>query len=109
MRKIFKMVAIASLLVIILVVSIGSVAMAAGPNHDGTCPNYDCPSECPKCSCDGDQHQHRNGQQDPNGGAYRHQYGSCWVEQLADLDTDVIVLYLMDTTKILAVNLVNKN
>jgi hypothetical protein len=77
MRKISKMAAIASALVIILVVSIASVAMAAGPNPDpGTCPNPECPGECPDCPYDGNQlqYQNQNGPQGPNGSAFQYQY-----------------------------------
>jgi hypothetical protein len=87
MKKTFKRVAIALVLVIILVISIASVAMAAGPNpNPGTCPNPDCnDGVCPNPDCTGDgdqlQYQHRNGQQQVNGTAYRYQYRSCQVEQ----------------------------
>jgi hypothetical protein len=83
MKKIFKRVAIASVLVIILVVSVASVAFAAGPNaNPGTCPNPDCNDGiCPNpdCSCDGDgpKYQHQNGQQQANGAGYKYQYRSC--------------------------------
>jgi hypothetical protein len=95
MKKIFKRVAIASVLVIILVISVASVAMAAGPNSDpGTCPNPDCndgvcpnpdgPGVCPNPDCTGDgdqlQYQHRNGLQAANGTGYKYQYRSCQVE-----------------------------
>ena len=58
MTKTFKRVAIAVVLAVILVISIASVAMAAGPNDNaGTCPNLDCPNgDCPN---DGDQLQTR--------------------------------------------------
>jgi hypothetical protein len=79
MRKILKMVGIASALVILLVVSISSVVMAAGPNPaPGTCPNPECPGVCPNpdCTCDGDslQFQYKNGPQGPNGGVYKYLY-----------------------------------
>jgi hypothetical protein len=84
MRKIFKMAAIAFSLVLILVVSIASVAFAAGgPNPDrgsGTCPNPECTDECPNPDgiCDGDQLQcqSRNGAQTSNGTGFLYRYGN---------------------------------
>ncbi|MDD5701456.1 MAG: hypothetical protein PHU23_05330 [Dehalococcoidales bacterium] len=84
MKKILRMAGIASALVILLVVSIASLAMAAGPNPDpgtGVCPNPDCPNVCPNPDCpgDGDQLQYRNGPQYSQGGAHKHQYRACHV------------------------------
>ncbi len=85
MKKAFKLVAIASAVVIILTVSIVSVAMAAGPNPTpGTCPNPDCTNVCQNsdCTCDGDQlmYQHQNGPQSPKGSAFQYRYNSCQVD-----------------------------
>lgn len=82
MKRIVKMVAITSALVIILVVSIGSVVMADGPNPEPeTCPNTDCLNVCPNpdCPCDGDQflYRHQNGLQSNDGSMFKHQYRSC--------------------------------
>jgi hypothetical protein len=83
MRKRLKLLAIASALVIILVASIASVAMAAGPNPDpGTCPNPECTNVCPNPDCpnNGDQLQYRNGSQGSGSGAVQHQQRACWVD-----------------------------
>ena len=78
MRKVFKMVGIASIVVIILAISIGSVVMAAGPNPNPGNPNPDCPYECPNPDCpyDGSQMQcqNQNGPLGPNGGIHKYQY-----------------------------------
>jgi hypothetical protein len=85
MKRILKMVTIVSALVIILVVSVASVAMAAGPNPEpGTCPNPDCPGVCPNPdgSCDGDQlqYRHQNGKQDAQGSQFQYRYRLCQVD-----------------------------
>ena len=58
MRKIFKSVAVVSVLASIMIVAMGTVAIAAGPNSNSAdCPNSDCPGTCSggDCICDGDQ------------------------------------------------------
>ena len=89
MQKIFKMVGIAMALVIVLAISIASVAMAAGPHNSGTCPNPDCPNnpgtcpnpDCPNPDCTGDgsqlQNQYQNRAQDAGGSAYLYQHRFC--------------------------------
>ena len=85
MKRVLKMVAIASALIIVLTVSIVSVAMAAGPNQDaGTCPNPDCTSVCPNPDCPGDgdqlQYRHQNGQQDAQCGQFQYRYRLCQID-----------------------------
>ena len=73
MRRILKMVGIITVLVIILAISIGSVAMAAGPNLDpGTCPNTECPN--PDCPRDGEPLQFQKGPLGPSDGGHQYQY-----------------------------------
>jgi hypothetical protein len=81
MRKVLRMAGIASALVIILVVSITSVAMAAGPNA-GICPNPDCTNICPNPDCpgDGDQNQYERGQQNSQQGIFKYQHRACQAE-----------------------------
>ena len=74
----------ASALLVVLIVSLASVAMAAGPNADagtGTCPNPDCPNVCPNpdCTGDGDQLQYQKGPQNSQG-ASKYQYRACQEE-----------------------------
>ena len=78
MRKILKVVGLTSVVVIILAISIGSAAMAAGPNPDLSNPNPECPYECPNPDCpfDGNQIQchNQNGLLSPNSGVHKYQY-----------------------------------
>jgi hypothetical protein len=81
MKRIAKIAALASALVVILALSITSVAMAAGPTDPVTCPNPDCTKVCPNPDCTGSgdqlQGQHQNGLQATKGSAFRHQYRTC--------------------------------
>jgi hypothetical protein len=79
MKKILRMVGIASALVILLVISIAAVAMAAGPGPNPDCPNPDCPNICPNpdCSGGGDQFQSQKGPQYSQGSALKYQYRAC--------------------------------
>jgi hypothetical protein len=93
MKRIIKIAAVSTAAAIVLALSITSVAMAAGPNNPGTCPNPDCTKVCPNpdgtnvcpnpdCTGGGDQlqTQYRNGRQDTKDGARQYRYRSCQTE-----------------------------